>query len=136
MSNILVSATNLFGIIPICIALENENYICAVIAFCAMFASIIYHMSETRHGLPGIFLKKHSEKLLLIDRIFAVIAMIYGLYLLYMNKNIYLPVIILKIIIAISAGCLSEIFGKDPVLYTMFHSIWHCIVFLILGDII
>jgi hypothetical protein len=134
--NTLISSTNLFGIIPIYIALNNNNYIGALITFCAMFASILYHISETHHNLTGLIFTKYTNYLLFIDRIFAIIALVYGIYLIYINNYIYYSIISINIIIGIFALLLSELFGNYPIIYTLFHCIWHCVAFIILALII
>jgi len=136
ITNILNATSNLFGIIPLSISLYHKSYYEALLIFGAMFASILYHISETHHNLTGLIFTKYTNYLLFIDRIFAIIALVYGVYLIYINNYIYYSIISINIIIGIFALLFSELFGNYPIIYTLFHCIWHCIAFIILALII
>ena len=135
-SNTIITCSNLFAIVPIYKALMNNNSIGALITFCAMFASMIYHTSETNHGLPSIIFKKYTKILLFIDIIFAFIAITYGIYIIYINNYIYNITIIYSSIISLLFLQLSELTDDNTLFYVLYHSLWHCCAFLTLAIII
>lgn len=145
--NIIVALSNIVGFYYIInYDLNNFKKIAIIMPLCA---SIIYHLSETKHNLPGIFpLNKHSNILLNIDRFFAIISFIIALCniikLSPLNKKKYLIFGIIGLL------CLSiserDIIYKNLNIYSnftvniyeflFFHSIWHFIAFTLLAKII
>src|SRR5437016_814432 len=75
MENIFVTATNLYSVRAIHLALKQKKYIIASILSCATIGSVVYHLSETQHGMNPICLKDHAAVTLNIDRFFALCAM-------------------------------------------------------------
>jgi len=124
---ITVTASNIFGIIP-CISLFNtKRYGGTVLVASACLASVFMHLTETKHGLKGLFLKEYSNMFLNIDRVLAIMTGLYGLWLFYNNprKNIYqlaFPLI----------GAISSFVGEQTTnlpLYTFTHCIWHALAY-------
>src|SRR5439155_19959116 len=76
MENLFIAATNLYGLRAIRIALQQKKRSEVIILSCAMCGSIVYHLSETKHGMNNLILKDHVGILLNIDRLFAGIAAI------------------------------------------------------------
>ena len=137
-TNILNAVSNLFGIIPLCISIYYQSYYEALLIFNVILASIIYHLSETSHNLPGILLKKYSNYLLAIDRIFAIGFVSYLIYTMSINKYIDKIFIIIQMICSLILLIGSELVksGLDPMIFTMLHSMWHGFAWIIAGEII
>lgn len=135
-TNILNVISNLFGIIPLSISFYHNSYYEALLIFSAMFASILYHLSETSHKLPGIVFTKYSKVLLAIDRICAIFIVCYLIYMMSINQYIDKILIIMKMFCGVMILIGSEFFGSDPILFTMFHSMWHTSAWIIAGEII
>jgi hypothetical protein len=80
-TNLFVASTNLCGLY----FARNKSFQGQMIIYIPMIASIIYHLAETKHNLPGLpFLKNYASLLLTIDRL-CVAGTICSL--LYVNKN-------------------------------------------------
>ena len=123
----IVTASNVFSLIPIFSFLRTGRYGGALITGCASIASIFMHISETKHELPGLWLAKYSNYFLNIDRFFAGIAGMYGLFLFYTNSNKTTSQVALPLV-----GSLTLFIGEhttDLPLYTITHTIWHFIAY-------
>src|SRR5258708_22801849 len=135
--NILVAYSSLLPILYI----KDMNPIILV----PMTASFVYHLSETKHNLPGIeFLRDYSSILLNIDRIFAVISFLYGLVNLFKDpKRQYIFYIIGFIgIFSLLYSEKDYILGSSvqigPITHTEFlisHSILHLCAFWCLSQL-
>ncbi len=113
-----------------------------------MIASLIYHLAENKGDLVGIpYLNKYAEELLLIDRFFALCAIIFVIT--QISKNLYLitPMFIRKFILGLSFLIISDgdmIFGSlnnnqikiSPLLFTITHTLWHFLAFSMIADVI
>jgi hypothetical protein len=106
-----------------------------------MVASIIYHLAETKHNLPGIpFMNKYANQLLNIDRIGAVDAFIYISSKIYQNPNLLTSKLVSIGLVGFVALAYSE---KDVIANKLFnekinishtefvisHIIWHLCAF-------
>ena len=132
--NLLVTLSNIVGFIGLwyCSGLTR------VVLGLSVFSSILMHLSEQKHGLPGIYpFNCYSGTLLWVDRIAAYIAGVYALfYIMNVTKQIGF-----MIGYAILCGFISEVVIttqwhyyaiagiKDPavdttVLYLVAHSMW------------
>jgi hypothetical protein len=82
--NCVVALSNLVGI-----ALSWDlSFGKRCIVYAPMIASFIYHLSETKHGLVGLYpLNKYSLQLLWIDRFFAFASGAVILYRLFNGKH-------------------------------------------------
>lgn len=123
-TNIIVAYSNFIALLAF---KKVNNYV-----FIPMMASFIYHLSETKHNLPGIsILNNYSEFLLEIDRFFAVIS---GLYVLtkLINHKQKCSFYIIGII-----GFISLLYSEkdyfyptiNEIEYLITHCIWHFAAF-------
>jgi hypothetical protein len=133
--NFLVATSNLIVGIPT--LYWGSSSATFYVTFAAMVASFIYHLSETKHDLPGLpHLNKYSWQLLQIDRFFAVIAALYiaWQYFYFMNWFQNEQVHTLSIVGFIFLY-LSELVNcnDNPWWFTITHSIWHFCAFSILA---
>lgn len=136
--NVVLSLSNLVAIIPYTNA---KRPVLQVLIFLSATFSAVFHISEHKvrpRGLPGIGIPYSLELLLLLlDRVFAVTL---GLFILYSfqslgrlldavrNRNL-----LLLILFAAIAGILSEVSMNRSALYTVAHSTWHVLAFLVVG---
>lgn len=73
LANVAVAASNLYALRAILRQQHKGQYLDALATGVAMTASLVYHLAETRHSLPGIPpLDSHAHMLLQLDRVFAV----------------------------------------------------------------
>ena len=129
--NIIVSLSNLSGFYFFNFSLDFYIF--------PMLASILYHLSETKHNLPGIYpFNNYTFYLLQLDRIFAVIS-----FLLIMNKlnfHIFILGIIgfLFLFLSEQDTILNKIgfnIELNVWIFTITHCLWHIIAFYCLSKI-
>ena len=76
--NIFTALTNLSAYYYLYTYNKSGNYIFNF----TIFISFLYHLSETKHNLPGIYpFKKYTNVFLNLDRILSI----YGLYIVVIN---------------------------------------------------
>jgi hypothetical protein len=120
---ITISASNIFGIVPIYSLFSKQRYYGTLLVSSACLASVFMHATETKHNLSGLFLNEYSNAFLNIDRFIAYLTGIYGLYLFYTNPVKTLPQVVLPIV-----GGLASMVGEFTEflpLYTFLHCVWH-----------
>lgn len=122
---IIVTCSNIFALIPIQSLIHHGYYGGAILTGLTALASVFMHATETKHQLPGLFWAEHSNLFLNIDRFFAKVLIMYGLWLFYDHPNL-LPVIT-SIVGLIMLG-VGELTYHLP-LYTFLHSSWHFLAF-------
>lgn len=94
-----------------------------------MFASLIYHLSETKKGLPGLpFINKYSYQLLIVDRIFGYSSMIFIMIGSY-KWDILNP--LWWACGYVGSSCLHYSYNaaKTPLEFAISHTIWHILGF-------
>lgn len=140
MQNIIVAASNLYGLRAIHTLLLKKHIFGAISVGLSMGSSILYHLAEhTKHNMPGIkMLKKWESVLLNFDRIFAMCSI---LYFVIIKHNMMLNSIILSYgLVGILAGLFSEqlhyskLLNKIKYPYNQLafigtHILWHFCVF-------
>lgn len=134
MENIFVAASNLYCLRAIQLAFKKEKYVEMSILGCATLASIIYHLSEKKHGMKSLCFKNNTNITLNIDRFFAVSSMIV-FALTYMDR-LYDKNIISYSIFGLITGMISECqhvfklpLSIEKPLYLVTHPLWHLSVF-------
>lgn len=125
--NLLVTLSNLAGLLPIYAALKKEDLFGLIIMTVTVMASIMMHLSETKHSLPGLLFVSHSDLFLNIDRITAILASLYGVYLFFKNQKV-------SVLMLTSTGLIfmfiSENMCKSKYSFAFFHSIWHILAYI------
>lgn len=147
--NIFVAFTNFIGLLFI----NNKlSYVQLIILLCPIIASCLYHLSETKHNLYGIYpLNKYTNELLIIDRFFAIVSFIIIIIKLF-TCRVFKFINLKKLIKLIIIGTISLIISERDIIYQklniyndfvvnkfvflFFHSIWHIVAFTIYGNII
>nr|QYA18289.1 hypothetical protein KOM_12_19 [Clandestinovirus] len=123
LTNLIVSSSNLLGL-PALLACKN-NSDRGMVAF-TMIASILMHLSETKHALPGIHpFNLYAWHFLQLDRIMAVAAMYYFCSHLQ-HVSTYLIIIAF---IGLLSMYLSEKIENGTVWFATFHCIWHLVAY-------
>lgn len=115
--------TNSFALAPIIGLYKNGYYKGSILVLSAALSSCLMHLSETKHNLGGPYFNQYSNLFLNIDRGFAILTFIYGIYLLSSKTTINIYNFLVPAI-----GLLSSFLGEQtPNLYkyTVLHSIWH-----------
>ena len=144
--NYIVASTNLIALYYVLYYKMNMYQIIQIIL--PVCASFIYHLSETKRGLVGLYpINKYSELLLYIDRFFAILSFITCLYKVR-NNNIDKQLYLTYGIIGLSALIISERdiiydninlyhnFIVNKYEFLCFHSLWHIIAFNMLCSLI
>lgn len=145
--NLVVAGTNLLGLVPFAKAYKKRNptwknnirWVEAPLIGGTIIASTLMHLSETKHGLPGICLQSYSNHLLWLDRLFALTTCSYVVYRLYKgwNKNKFKhSEVIAKIIGSLLCNFFSEKVVKKTIYFAILHSCWHGLAYSVLLDVI
>src|SRR5437868_9552490 len=130
MENLFVTATNLYALRAIKLAFEQQKYLECGVLSCATIASIVYHLSETKHSMKSLCFKNSTRITLNMDRFFAFASVL--VFLFKYNKMIKNKEIIFYGITSLVAQMLSEsqhLISFSPstekTLYLITHPIWH-----------
>lgn len=137
LSNFIVTISNIFGLLPIYKSFNNlpRSSLELFLIIIAVIASILMHISETKHNLPGIYLSKYSNYMLYFDRITAYLLVFYMIYKLIHNSLIITGLLILKIITGLLCAIGSEITNNEQE-YVFLHCIWHFFAYKIIYELI
>jgi hypothetical protein len=100
----------------------------------AILASVLMHLSERKHELPGIYpFNKYSSFFLWFDRIMAYLSAMIVARILFIRWNLwYTSFLMIYICIGLISMGLSELMftlKEDHSLFAMTHSLWHLIAF-------
>jgi len=134
--NIVVTLSNLFGMIPLMISFQKGNMFEVILIGMTVFASIVMHMSEMKHKLPGLYFQRYCNEFLWFDRIMAVSSSLYIFYNLVSFHTLLTGRLVTKIIIGLLFNFLSERVFTGPIIFMVLHSVWHCLAYSILADIV
>ena len=121
--NIVVALSNLYGLI----LFIGETTLSMKLLSVAMIAtSTLMHLSETKHGLPGVKpYNKYSTLFLWLDRIMAIICISVVTYFIYYNGLPSMMVIILATIGVIACFISEVILTNQWGLFVVYHITWH-----------
>lgn len=123
--NLVVALSNVWGLLPI-VAGYKRSVFDGTLMLITVLASILMHVTERKHGLPGLCWRQHSYLFLWLDRIMAVVTGAYGTYLyLFMltpSMNILCCALLGFVFMTISE--------HGPNRYFMLtHCIWHILAY-------
>lgn len=145
--NIITAFTNLIGLYY---CYQNKSIYRWMFPL-PVLASFFYHLSETKHGLPGIKpFNKYSNKLLMLDRFFAVTTILASMILIWKKPRIMNLKLIINMNIGLVACILSErdFFNNvikekwrkwlrvSKIEFVILHNIWHIMAFNCLNTIV
>jgi hypothetical protein len=170
-TNFIVTCSNIFGIVPLWKSIKNiissfdnksDNkkpkklkkgtvIIETIIIGTSVIASVLMHISETKHGLPGLFFVSYCNYFLWFDRIVSLSCCFYfgkkfydkerekaitetgNSSLKIIGKRILKNKLLYMLIAAGSCCFISEMIATTNVVYATFHSIWHALGFMLIG---
>jgi hypothetical protein len=130
--NALVAASNLVGLLPI-VAGWQRGPLDGLCMALVVLASAMMHLSETKHGLPGLLWPQHSLLFLNIDRATAILGSIYALRLFLMRPMHAVPAIAA---VGLAFMFLSENSTTSQNWFAFWHSSWHAIAYGLLWYLI
>jgi len=136
--NYLVTWSNIYAI-PLLLYVTISpiiNWQLFTLAWLAVLASVLMHLSETKHGLPGVYpFNKFSNEFLWFDRIMAITSSVYLANILYNNWFYVSKFYIIYPIVGLMFNGVSELAdkgslsspnsGKRKYVFAITHSIWH-----------
>lgn len=146
--NTIVTASNAIGFWA---AYEvRRKPVSAAVIGAAALASTLMHISERKHGLPGISpFNQWSHEFLQIDRAMSLIAGAYGAHSAFRNNRLGKSLVSIVLtglsclrIAEDSDQALIDAFGANPVvlgasapqwIFAAFHCVWHCMAFTALA---
>jgi len=127
-TNYVVCASNVFGLLAVRAA---RDPIQMALAGASIGASALMHISERKHGLPGVGpFAAHSTLFLWVDRLAAYAA---ALYVLHGVVSRGMPIPWETLSVGGLALLLSERFERGPVWFAVTHSVWHLCAYRILA---
>ena len=133
MVNLLLALSNVLFGLPILFSIPDDRLESKWLLILVLTASIAMHLSERKHGLPGVPpFHWGAEEFLWCDRVMAVVA---GLFVLVqVLKGFPIPWF-LGVTGLISMG-LSENLEYGPVWFTATHGYWHYCAYQVLGAVL
>lgn len=133
--NYLVAFSSLFALQPIYRAVSKNNHVGLLLSIAVLLASILQHLSETKHSLPGVLFSQYATTLLNVDRAVAVTAALYGILRLYSHPELLSKLFIFKAITGLLCSFVGENVLTSPEWHLILHPAWHYLAFACLGDI-
>lgn len=135
MINLFVSLSNLPGLLIIFDDVGN-NY--KIILTAMVGISILMHLSEKKHGLPGIYpFNKFSSFFLNVDRMFAVLCSIIVLFKAIPNFEKISGMTKFFSFFGLFCGGISELYDEyQEFEYLLTHSIWHWSAYYVFRTIV
>ena len=130
--NLIVSLSNLYGLRIFTLNLNKwqKLFFSSIIG-----SSILMHLSERKHSLPGIYpFNKYSNLFLWFDRIMAILGLSY--VMLNMNNNLFRDVVF-EGLCGLALLGISENFNKiGKIGFLITHSFWHVIAYDVIYKVI
>lgn len=141
--NLIVAASNLYGLLPIYIAKNGyQLWMTGVV-----LSSTLMHLSEVKHGLPGISpFNRYSNQLLWLDRIAANSLVAFAVFTPLINSNfaaISYSMLYSKVLwLGLNSLALSEMTGllispkrlSHQIFFTVTHCLWHICAYQVCYD--
>lgn len=131
--NWIVAASNIIGVL-VSIALFLQGRLkYAGIVFIASILSVMMHLSETKHTLPGIpELREYSEFWLWCDRIYSYSLAAYTVWRLHGNRN-YVDLSVWTFgIFGVLACAIGEIGNVSVSTFAILHIYWHFVAYVVM----
>ncbi|QHN71100.1 uncharacterized protein [Mollivirus kamchatka] len=123
--NWVVALSNVFGLLPICRAQSSTQI---AIATTAVAASVLMHISERKHDLPGVApFSQWSNKFLMADRIVSYGTVLYAASQFFQAGLHTVPWA--TALVGCSALALSEHVDLGPAWFIATHCTWHACAF-------
>lgn len=133
---IINTITNVFALPPILNSFIKGYRIGGTITLCSFIASLLMHISETKHHLQPFVLSEYSDILLNIDRFFMLLTFLYGWGLTSNLRNHpQFWLFLFKGYIGLVSFKVGEL-TDNLLLYTVSHTFWHYCIYDTLNKII
>lgn len=128
----ILAASNIFGLPAVILAYHRQHVGNALVIVAAIFASVMMHLSETKHSLePMPPLKTRSLLFLNVDRTVAMLTFLWFLpQWSFMLHGVQTPLIWL------ASGTIAMALGElclHPLPYLALHLFWHFAVYRVLS---
>jgi hypothetical protein len=134
MENLFVTATNLYSLVAIRAAINNGKICDALIIGSAALASIIYHLSETKHNMRSLCFQSHTATTLNVDRTLAIVNVLY--FACKYGRQMFTREILsigalgfLAMLVSESQHVVKLPMKIEKPLYMITHPIWHLCAF-------
>lgn len=134
--NILVALTSLVALCPIYKSIQARSVGGFVISLLLCITSILQHLSETKHNLPGVYFSKYAGIFLLLDRLWSFVAIIYGLCQLVAYPHLLTCEFVDTATFGLVCLFIGENILTEPFWHLIFHPFWHCCAFSCLAHVI
>lgn len=127
--NFLVALSNVFGLIPVFYMIDKDIFI-SILMFTMTTASTLMHLSETKHGLKGIYpFNIWSKQFLNLDRGLSYVC---GFVVLILSCSAWSIVpywLIFYGVVGLICGFISERIDLGQIGFMIFHIVWHFIAY-------
>jgi hypothetical protein len=144
--NLILAGTNLLGFIPFSKAYKRRpkmyqndsrnKFLELTLIGSSMIGSTLMHLTETKHGLPGLFLQQYSNHFLWLDRITAVSIGTYVCYRMYKKRKLLNAENIATGVVGLILGFLSEKVVTNQTAFMILHSLWHGFAYVLIDKVI
>lgn len=123
--NVFVACTNLIALLYLPYI---KNVYTVYIMIIPMIVSILMHLSETKHNLPGVYpFNLYSWWFLQLDRLVAII-----IFLLLLPQANFTSFNCSMLSIGLLSMYLSENIENGYIWFATFHSIWHFVAYYLI----
>lgn len=129
-ANLIVALSNIVGI-PCVLYCKNPMIISIMI-----MSSVLMHLSDQKHGLPGIYpFNKFTKLFLWLDRLMAYLLTLQILYMMYYKWAKIPTYLIFYGIFGILLQFISEValpmykLNNHKVLFVISHCLWHFVAY-------
>lgn len=134
------TATLVVAFIPIWRYIVKQDSLGILLCCCSFVAAVLMHISDTKHGLPGVHFKKYSRRLLSIDRFVTCVLAGYGVFNYVLNYLVDPDMTSLMVsVTTFGIGFIALEFSdrtNNLTLFTILRTIWHVCAYGTLAYII
>jgi hypothetical protein len=131
--NYIVCLSNLYALLPIVHSINNGTNIGTLLTINAMIASMLMHISETKHGLVGVApFNRLSTLFLNYDRVSANLLFVYIVYITVNNGNIVSLLTTISPYSYLGVTCLflsEKVLTHNVYFFAVTHVLWHIFAF-------
>jgi len=132
--------TLIVALVPIWRYIIIHDILGTLLCCCSFVAAVLMHLSDTKHGLPGVHFKKYSRYLLSIDRFVTCVLAGYGIVNYVMNYIVDPDITSLIVSVTTFGIGLVALELSDRtdnlILFTILRTVWHVCAYGTLAYII
>jgi hypothetical protein len=132
--NLCLAMTNLVGLSPFFEATGSDRFFVLL----PLVSSFLFHLSETKHDLPGISpFKEYTHIFLMCDRISACVAVAWVISRFLDHHDVYIKNGTLSLgVVGFCSMLISETPGINQDVFFLLHNVWHICAFVVMRKII